>query len=85
MRACRLQANRRQIKELIAANALPHYSLNFDPTFDLITILTRVAERLKIALELRSVELGKTTALGYPDFTAVYLLDVCNRRGTLEE
>lgn len=39
-------------------------SLNFDPTFDLITIWTRVAERLKIALELRSVELGKTTGLG---------------------
>ena len=32
---------RRQMKEVVAANALPDYSLEFDPALDLVTIWTR--------------------------------------------
>jgi plasmid replication initiation protein len=38
---CSMKEFRRQIKEVVAANALPDYSLEFDPTLDLITIWTR--------------------------------------------
>ena len=38
---CSLKEFRRQIKEVVTSNALPDYSLEFDPAGDVVTIWTR--------------------------------------------